>query len=53
MTENKTVALPANDVRNERPAYERPRMQMMTERELLNTFQLTHSMAGWWTTLGC
>jgi hypothetical protein len=53
MTEKNPVTLPANDVRNERPAYERPRIQTMTERELLNTFQLTHSMAGWWTSGGC
>ena len=37
----------------DRPRYETPRIQVMTEREILNTFQLTQSMAGWWTTLEC
>lgn len=37
----------------ERPTYERPRIQVMTEREVLNSFQITQSMAGWWTTGAC
>lgn len=32
-----------------RPAYETPRIQVMTEREILNTFQITQAMATWWT----
>ncbi|HXG59133.1 MAG TPA: hypothetical protein VNL91_08925 [Thermoanaerobaculia bacterium] len=43
------------EVRNEqqtpRPAYEPPRIQVMTEREILNTFQITQAMATWW--VGC
>ena len=35
------------------PRYEAPRIQMMTEREILNTFQITQSMATWWTTSCC
>lgn len=31
-----------------RPAYEPPRIQVMTEREILNTFQVTQAMATWW-----
>jgi len=30
-----------------------PRIQVMTEREILNTFQITQSMATWWTTSCC
>ena len=35
-----------------RPAYERPRIQEMSEREILNTFQVTQAMQTWWVT-GC
>ena len=35
------------------PKYEQPRIQVMTEREILNTFQITQSMASWWTTSCC
>jgi hypothetical protein len=37
----------------DRPRYEPPRIQVMTEREILNTFQITQSMATWWTTSCC
>lgn len=37
----------------ELPRYEAPRIQVMTEREILNTFQITQSMAVWWTTSCC
>jgi hypothetical protein len=33
---------------NERPRYESPRIQEMTEREILNTFQVTQAMQTWW-----
>ena len=36
----------------QRPAYEPPRIQEMSEKDILNTFQITQSMSGWWTT-GC
>ncbi len=35
------------------PRYEPPRIQIMTEKEILNTFQITQSMATWWTTSCC
>lgn len=38
---------------SERPRYEPPRIQSMTEREILNTFQITQSMANWWITSCC
>jgi hypothetical protein len=37
----------------ERPRYETPRIQPMSEQEILNTFQITQSMAGWWATGMC
>jgi hypothetical protein len=43
----------APEQKNDRPRYEQPRIQVMTEREILNTFQITQSMMGWWTTGGC
>lgn len=36
-----------------RPRYETPRIQVMSERDILNTFQLTQSMVGWWSTIAC
>ena len=37
----------------DRPRYEPPRIQQMTEQDILNSFQITQSMAGWWTTAAC
>ena len=48
-TETKTPETKVND----RPRYEPPRVQVMTEKEILNTFQITQSMMGWWTTGAC
>jgi hypothetical protein len=31
-----------------RPHYEKPRIQSMSEREILNTFQITQAMTTWW-----
>ncbi len=33
------------------PIYESPRILELSERDILNSFQLTQSMAGWWTTM--
>jgi hypothetical protein len=33
----------------ELPVYEAPRLQVMSERDVLNTFQITQSMNTWWT----
>ncbi|HSP94948.1 MAG TPA: hypothetical protein VLU06_10380 [Thermoanaerobaculia bacterium] len=38
--------------REERPRYEPPRIQVLTEREILNTFQITQAMQTWWIA-GC
>jgi hypothetical protein len=51
MTQKNEQVQPARET--EKPAYERPRIQQMTEREILNSFQITQSMAGWWTTGAC
>jgi len=37
----------------QRPQYEPPRIQVLTEREVLSTFQITQSMATWWATGMC
>jgi hypothetical protein len=36
-----------------RPSYEAPRIRVMTEQEILNSFQITQSMPGWWATGVC
>lgn len=37
----------------QRPKYETPTIRVMSERDILNSFQITQSMAGWWTTGAC
>jgi len=32
----------------ERPRYQVPSISIMTESEILNTFQITQAMATWW-----
>jgi len=49
MPENVTMVSKDNS-KTTRTPYETPRIQVMTEREILNTFQLTQSMAAWWAT---
>jgi len=47
-------AAPAMEAKvTERPRYETPRLQALSEKEILNTFQITQSMCGWWTTGMC
>ena len=51
---DKNVSAPAPEAKvTDRPRYEAPRLEVMTERQILNTFQITQSMVGWWTTGGC
>ena len=47
MVETKPV--PPQQQRSERPAYEKPRVQVMSERDILSTFQITQAMTTWWT----
>jgi len=35
------------------PRYETPRIQAMSEKDILNTFQITQSMGAWWVTPTC
>jgi len=49
MLNNTTVPAPESKA-SVRPRYETPRIKAMSEREILNTFQLTQSMAAWWVT---
>ena len=54
MNEQRTETQTVEAVRAEQlPRYETPRIQAMTERDILNTFQITQSMASWWTTSCC
>ena len=39
---------PRNDHEDTRPVYEAPQVQAMSERDILNTFQITQAMATWW-----
>jgi len=41
------------DKKQDRPQYQPPRMQQMSEREIMNSFQITQSMGGWWTNPSC
>ena len=45
---NEMVATPELEKNLELPVYEPPRLQVMSEREILNTFQITQSMNTWW-----
>ena len=42
------AAVPAEVLVNARPRYEPPTVRVMSEVEILNTFQITQAMAGWW-----
>jgi hypothetical protein len=35
------------------PRYEAPRIQAMSEKEILNSFQITQSMGVWWNIASC
>ena len=53
MAQDPYAAVAETPEQPERPRYEPPRIQAMTEREILNTFQITQSMAAWWITTCC
>jgi hypothetical protein len=44
-----TVVVDQKKSEDARPKYETPRVLQMTEREILNSFQVTQAMATWWT----
>jgi hypothetical protein len=35
------------------PRYEAPKIQAMSEKDILNSFQITQSMGAWWVTPTC
>ena len=37
----------------ERPRYETPKIQAMSEKDILNSFQITQSMGVWWGIASC
>lgn len=37
----------------ELPRYEAPRIQAMSEKDILNSFQITQSMGTWWVIPSC
>ena len=39
--------------RAELPRYETPRIQAMSEKDILNSFQITQSMGVWWNIASC
>jgi hypothetical protein len=45
---NQTAAQTTKKAEDTRPKYETPRIQAMSEREILNTFQVTQAMQTWW-----
>ena len=48
MIETKTAPTASQSQQGTRPRYEAPRIQVMTEKEILNTFQITQAMGTWW-----
>ena len=43
---------PRDNQKKERQAYVTPRIQVMNEKDVLNTFQITQAMQTWWMA-GC
>ncbi|HEX6737740.1 MAG TPA: hypothetical protein VF310_05705 [Vicinamibacteria bacterium] len=53
MQEERQATADGNPSGAGRPAYEPPRIQVMTEKEILASFQITQSMVAWWQTGMC
>jgi len=51
MKENQALKATPKLKNLERPVYVQPRVQVMSERDVLNTFQVTQAMQTWWTTM--
>jgi len=50
---NETPIKPSPETsKTERRAYVTPRVQVMSEKDILNTFQITQAMQTWWIA-GC
>ena len=39
--------------KTDRPRYETPSIRLMSEKDILNSFQITQSMGAWWTVPSC
>jgi hypothetical protein len=51
---NKSIDLQNTEAQAQNlPRYEAPKIQAMSEKEILNSFQITQSMGGWWTVPTC
>lgn len=48
MVETKPTATHTDASKTDRTPYETPRIQVMSERDILNTFQITQAMTTWW-----
>lgn len=53
VAERQAKANERNPIPMNRPRYVTPRIQAMTEKEILSTFQITQSMATWWAASSC
>jgi hypothetical protein len=49
--DSKTEGQTSNET--ELPRYETPRIQAMSEKDILSSFQITQSMGMWWTVPTC
>lgn len=45
---NAQVLTVSQEKKNDRPAYVAPRVQVMSERDILKVFQVTQAMQTWW-----
>ncbi|MEO8033323.1 MAG: hypothetical protein ABI837_02750 [Acidobacteriota bacterium] len=50
---NEATMAPKVPQQETKTRYERPRLLEMTEKEILNSFQITQSMGAWWTNPTC
>lgn len=50
---NQTIEKNTTTPKVDRPRYETPKIQVMSEKDILNNFQITQSMGAWWTIPTC
>ena len=51
---SKTTAVEGHvPAQTDRPRYETPSIRLMSEKDILNSFQITQSMGAWWTIPTC
>ena len=51
---NKQIDIKSTEVQTQTlPRYEAPKIQAMSEKEILNSFQITQSMGVWWAIACC